>query len=111
MGKKLDMELVLSYVLLSGVLLSAFLILVGTIWNALQPLPFPPGMLGVLREGFRFRGYDIMVLGFFALFATPVLRVLFALFLFLWGRDYKFALLSLLVLAIIAISLSSGKVR
>lgn len=105
------MELILSYVLLSGVLLSAVLILVGTIWNTLQPLPSPPGILGVLREGLHFRGYDIMVLGFLALFATPVLRVIFALFLFIGERDYKFALLSLLVLTILAISLLSGRVK
>jgi uncharacterized membrane protein len=52
--------------------------------------------------------YTLALLGAAVLIFTPYLRVLVALGAFFYNREYKFAILSLLVLIIMVLSLMAG---
>jgi uncharacterized membrane protein len=101
-------ELILSYVLLIGVTLSAFLIFLGALLSHLQPQPAHPNILSMLKFGAGFNSYTILALGFLLLLATPIMRVIFSFFLFLLSKDWTYALISLLVLLILVSSLVLG---
>ena len=56
----------------------------------------------------HFDGESLITFGILLLFATPVLRVLFSLIGFILEKDKLYILITLIVLAIIFISLSGG---
>ena len=97
-GNNQRFELILSYVLLIGVALSAFLIFLGILLAHLQPLPVSHDIISILKSHFGFNGYTILAIGFILLLATPIMRVIFSFFLFLLNRDWTYTLISLLVL-------------
>jgi uncharacterized membrane protein len=101
-------ELILSYVLLIGIALSAFLISLGIVLSYLQPLPVHHDIPSMLKSGTGFSGYKILALGFLLLLATPILRVIFSFFLFLLYRDWTYTLISFLVLLILIASIILG---
>jgi uncharacterized membrane protein len=101
-------ELLLSYVLLIGVTLSAFLIFLGALLSHLNPQPAQNDILSMLKFGSGFNGYRILALGFILLLATPIMRVTFSFFLFLLSKDWTYSLISLLVLLILIVSLVLG---
>jgi uncharacterized membrane protein len=63
------------------------------------------GILGEARHG---RGRGLIQLGLLILIATPVARVTFSVFAFLYERDWTYVTVSLLVLALLLWSLFSG---
>jgi uncharacterized membrane protein len=107
-GNNQRFELILSYVLLVGVALSAFLIFLGILLAHLQPLPVSHDIISILKSHFGFNGYTILAIGFVLLLATPIMRVIFSFFLFLLNRDWTYTLISLLVLLILIASLVLG---
>ncbi|MGB9607302.1 MAG: DUF1634 domain-containing protein [bacterium] len=101
-------ELILSYVLLIGVSLSALLIFIGIILSYLHHLPVQRDVLSLLKQGAHYKGYLILALGFILLLATPIMRVIFSMFLFLLYKDWTYVLISLLVLIILITSIVLG---
>ncbi len=104
-----------------GVLLAAFLVIVGGVLFFIQhPHEFfdystfkgePPRFRQVhliLSEAMNFRGRDIIQLGLLVLIATPVARVIFAFIGFLIEKDRIYAGITFVVLIILFISLFSN---
>ena len=126
------MELVISYVLRIGVLLSAAIILAGILLFALRQntgyAPVQPHQLPELLAFHRSQGagyfptsvpevvagaragkpYAIIGLGLLLLIATPVLRVALSVFFFLAQRDWLYVGITLFVLAVLMLSFFTG---
>lgn len=60
---------------------------------------------GIVQEAFHLRGRGIIQLGLLLLIATPIARVIFALFGFAAEKDRMYAWFSAIVLAILLYSL------
>jgi uncharacterized membrane protein len=63
---------------------------------------------GILAEALQWRGRGLIQLGLLILIATPVARVTFSVFAFLYERDWTYVAVSLLVLGLLLWSLFSG---
>ena len=63
---------------------------------------------GIVREAASFNGRGLIQLGLLLLIATPVARVAFSAGAFAYERDWVYVAVSLVVLALLAYSLSSG---
>ncbi len=111
-------ELVISAVLRGGVLLSAFTIAAGVILfylrdaqsaHGLLDHPYPhtlPAVLSGLAQG---NPIAIIALGLLLLLATPVVNVAVSIFAFALERDWRFVVITALVLAILIASFLLGK--
>jgi len=126
------MELMNSYALRAGVLLSAAVILVGILSFALtqdtgyaKVLPhhlreiltyhqasgpgfFPTSLSTVLAGAMAGKPYAVIGLGMLLLILTPIVRVALSVFFFLVQRDWLYVGITLFVLAVLAFSLFSG---
>ncbi len=105
------MEIFLSYILLLGVSLSAFVIFLGIILAHIHPQSDFPGFLVIIKKGLKFNSYSLLVFGFLLLLATPIMRVLFSFVLFLLAKDWTYAFITLLVLLILLASLLLGSFK
>jgi uncharacterized membrane protein len=105
----------------AGVLLAAATVAVGgAIFLLRHPLPVTNyrvfqgepvelrTLQGIFGEALHGRGRGLIQLGLLILIATPVARVTFAVFAFLYERDWTYVAVSLLVLALLLWSLASG---
>jgi uncharacterized membrane protein len=63
---------------------------------------------GIVADVLEFRGRGIIQFGLLLLIATPVARVAFSVFAFLWERDYTYVVLTLVVLGVLLGSLFVG---
>ncbi len=63
---------------------------------------------GIFEEALHGRGRGLIQLGLLILIATPVARVTFSVFAFLYERDWTYVAVSLLVLTLLLWSLFSG---
>jgi uncharacterized membrane protein len=126
------MELMISYALRAGVLLSAAVILGGillfavrqdtgyarvlphhlkdilTFHQASGPGFFPTSLSAVLRGAVAGKPYAIIELGMLLLILTPIVRVALSVFFFLAQRDWLYVGITLFVLAVLTFSLFSG---
>jgi uncharacterized membrane protein len=126
------MEMVISYTLLVGVLLSAAVILTGILLFALTQntgyariLPhhladlityqqhtgsgyFPSSVHGVVEGTLAGKAYAIIGLGTLLLIATPVIRVALSVFFFLEQRDWLYVWVTLIVLSVLLFGLFGG---
>jgi uncharacterized membrane protein len=115
------MDEIMAVLLRSGVLLAASLVLIGgIIFMTRHPLPVTnyrvfqgePRELrsipGILREAAKFHGRGIIQLGLLLLIATPVARVLFSVFEFVFEKDWTYVAVTIIVLAILTYSLFGG---
>ncbi len=126
------MELVISYGLRIGVLLSAAIILVGIVLFALRqdtgyarvqphqladllafhrsrgPGYFPTSVTAVVTGSLAGKPYAIIGLGMLLLIATPVIRVALSVFFFLAQRDWLYVGITLFVLAVLIFSFFTG---
>ncbi len=126
------MELIISYALRVGVLLSAAVILVGILLFAVRQdtgyvrvLPhhlkdiltfhqrsgpgfFPTSLSEVLQGAMGGKPYAIIELGMLLLILTPIVRVALSVFFFLAERDWLYVGITLFVLAVLTFSLFSG---
>jgi len=60
---------------------------------------------GILQDAVAFHGRGLIQLGLLLLIATPVARVLFSVFAFLYERDWKYVTFTLIVLGLLMFSL------
>lgn len=115
------MDQIMAVLLRTGVLLAASLVFVGgIIFLVRHPQPITnyrvfqgePEELraipGILREAGRLRGRGLIQLGLLLLIATPVARVLFSVFAFLYERDWTYVAVTILVLSLLVYSLFWG---
>jgi uncharacterized membrane protein len=126
------MELVISYTLLVGVLLSATVILTGILLFALTqntgyarilphhladlityqrhtgPGYFPSSVHDVVGGAMAGKAYAIVGLGLLLLIATPVIRVVLSVFFFLEQRDWLYVWITLIVLSVLLLGLFGG---
>jgi uncharacterized membrane protein len=126
------MELLISYVLRGGVLLSAGVILLGIMQLGLtgqtgyaRVLPhhlpdilafhptmgpgyFPTSLAAVIAGALAGKPYAIIGLGMLLLIATPVVRVALSVLFFLIERDWLYVGITLFVLTVLLVSLIAG---
>jgi len=63
---------------------------------------------GIFYEAWALHGRGLIQLGLLVLIATPVARVAFSLFAFLYERDWTYVFVTLLVLGLLVYSLFGG---
>jgi uncharacterized membrane protein len=115
------MDQIMAVLLRSGVLLSASLVFIGgVIYLSRHDLPAinyrvfqgEPQELrivgGILREAAKFHGRGLIQLGLLVLIATPVARVLFSVFAFIYEKDWTYVTITMIVLALLCFSLFGG---
>lgn len=115
------MDQMMAILLRSGVLLAASLVFIGgVIYLSRHNFPAtnyrvfqgePPELRsagGILGEAGKFHGRGLIQLGLLLLIATPVARVLFSVFAFLYEEDWTYVGITILVLALLCYSLFGG---
>jgi uncharacterized membrane protein len=110
------LTLLTKWVLVGGVALCLALVLTGAAVSFARPAPAMPGAsvsfphtFGEVSRGVaQGDGQAIIVAGLAVLLATPILRVALAIPAFLAVRDWTFALISTVVLALLLASLFLG---
>ncbi len=118
-NKQADMETLVGYILLSGVVLSVLLILTGLAWNLIQTghLTLDYGIQGMNLFGFILRDVRRLASGAFSprllvnwgiaiLLLTPYTRVLASmLYFFVVERNLKYSLFTAFVFSVLTYSL------
>jgi uncharacterized membrane protein len=121
-------ELLISTLLRTGVIVSLVVILAGTLLSfvhhpeylssrtALAPLiepgaTFPHTVSGVLAGLTDFRGQSVVTVGLLILIATPVVRVAVSALAFVYQRDRIYVAITSVVLALLLLSFVLGKVE
>ena len=113
-----SIELILGYVLRSGVILSAAIVLTGATIFIVRHGHAPANyrifrgepsdyrtIPGVIRNAIRGRGRGLMQLGLLVLIATPIARVVFSVAGFVLERDRLYVAFTLIVLTVLLYSL------
>jgi uncharacterized membrane protein len=115
------MDQIMAILLRSGVLVAASLVFIGgVIYLSRHDLPAinyrvfqgEPQELrtvgGILRKAAKFHGRGLIQLGLLVLIATPVARVLFSVFAFIYEKDWTYVTITMIVLALLCYSLFGG---
>jgi uncharacterized membrane protein len=101
----------------SGVILAACIVFVGgVIYLTRHPRPTDyrvfqgeqgnlHAISGIFSEAMAFHGRGLIQLGLLVLIATPIARVTFSVFAFLYQRDWKYLVFTLIVLGLLLYSL------
>jgi uncharacterized membrane protein len=116
-----DIESVMGTLLITGVIISATLILIGGVFYLSQmgfSIPHFTTFIGepshlrsvkqIVSGAFHFDSLSIIQLGILILIATPISRVIFSVIGFFFEKDYLYVIISLIVLGIIAYSIFSS---
>ena len=106
----------IGWILQAGVLLSATIILLGLLLLPLRPgglspdrvLAFPQTLSQIVAGLLVFRPQAVITLGLFLLIATPVLRVAASSVAFAIERDWRYVVITLIVLTILLFSIILG---
>jgi len=107
---------IIGWVLQAGVIISAVVIAIGLLLMSLQPDTFAPAQFQQFPHTFAqvatgvldLRPQAVIALGLLLLIATPVLRVAVSLVTFAVERDWRFVVITLLVLLILLFSIFFG---
>ena len=115
------MDAIMGILLRSGVILAASIVLVGgTLFLTRHKTPVTdyhvfsgePSDLrtisGILADVKAFHARGLIQLGMLVLIATPVARVVFSLFAFLYHKDWKYVVFTAIVLGLLLYSLFGG---
>jgi uncharacterized membrane protein len=119
------MELVISYLLRGGVIVSVALIVFGVVVMFVRHpeyltskteldrlvsagAAFPHTLTDVATSLREFHGRGIVTLGLLVLIATPVLRVAASVVLFVIQKDWTYTLITAVVLTLLLLSLALG---
>ena len=116
-------ERIIGDLLRTGVVLSAFVVLMGSFvylkqqghgradYGIFRGEPSDMrSVRGIAADAVAGHGDGIIQLGLLLLIATPFARVVFSVFAFAVQRDMVYVLLTLVVLAVLAFSLSGGRI-
>jgi len=63
---------------------------------------------GIWQDAIALRSRGLIQLGVLLLILTPIARVVFSAFAFLWRRDYTYVLVTLIVLGVLVFNLVKG---
>jgi uncharacterized membrane protein len=112
------MDEIMGVLLRTGVILAATIVFAGgLLYLTRHPGPVrdykvfqgePPEfrvVSGIVREAAALRGRGLVQFGLLVLIATPVARVAFSLFAFLWQRDWTYVVVTAIVLGLLLYSL------
>lgn len=115
------MDQIMAVLLRTGVLLAAGLVFIGgviflmrhttpaTNYRVFQGEPQELRTIpGILREAANLHGRGLIQLGLLLLIATPVARVLFSVFAFVYEKDWIYVTVTVIVLAFLSYSLFGG---
>ncbi len=115
------MDAIMGILLRSGVVLAAAIVLVGGILFLMRHktpvtdyhiFSGEPSDLrtisGIVSDVKAFRARGLIQLGLLVLIATPVARVVFSLFAFIYQKDWKYAVFTAIVLGLLLYSLFGG---
>jgi uncharacterized membrane protein len=115
-------EQFLGNLLRTGVLLAAAVVLLGGVVYLVRHGGEPRGdnvfrgepadlrsPSGIVGDAVQFRGRGLIQLGLLLLVATPVARVVLSVLGFLRERDYVYVVVTLIVLAVLVVSLFFGE--
>ncbi len=115
--KELDkVELLISKFLRFGVIISALFVLLGltlflfTGYSGYDGETFPTTIHDILTGFISLKPYGIINVGLILLILTPVFRVAVSIIVFIKAKDYLYAKITSLVLFILILSFSLGKV-
>ena len=116
-----SVEIFLGKLLRWGVLLAALVVFVGGVWFLAESYDVPqsyktfrgePAELRavsqIVRQAVALRPLGLIQFGLLLLIATPVARVMFSVLGFALERDWMYVALTLLVLALLVYTLTSG---
>jgi uncharacterized membrane protein len=116
-----QIDAIMGRLLQTGVILAAAIVLVGgALFLTRHRMPVTnyrvfagePAELrevsGIVQGAGRFSGRGLIQLGLLILIATPVARVGFSFFAFLWQRDWTYVLVTVIVLGLLFYSLFGG---
>ena len=117
------MDSIMGHLLRTGVILAATLVFIGGVLFVIRH-PFPvtnyrvfqgePEELrtvsGIMRNTFSWHGRGLIQLGLLVLIATPVARVIFSVFAFLYEKDWTYVAVTVLVLGLLLFSLLGGHI-
>jgi uncharacterized membrane protein len=70
---------------------------------------FPHSLADVVHGVAEFRGQAIVIVGLLLLISTPVMRVAFSIFAFVYERDRRYVIITSIVLALLILSFVLGK--
>lgn len=109
---------IMGLLLRTGVIIAASIVLLGGIvYLVRHPLPTInyrtfqgepeqyKSISGIFRDAMAFHGRGLIQLGLLLLIATPVARVVFSVFAFLYERDWKYVTFTMIVLGLLMFSL------
>jgi len=103
---RVDLNRTVATALGSGVALSLLILIWGSVLYLRHPSapPSPPTISGILRGTVHLNPAATINLGLFVLLITPVARVIAALTAFALEHDKRYVLISLAVLAVLALA-------
>ena len=119
-GLRTDQKIdeVMGLVLRSGVILAAVIVLAGGIvflsrhpgavrdYHMFQGEPMEyKSVIAIGHDAAELHGRGLIQLGLLVLIATPIARVVFSLFAFLWQRDWTYVVVTAIVLGLLVYSL------
>lgn len=107
-----DLNEIVHGVLIIGLLISTALMLVGVALALIYGRDLPtavPDIGEVIRRVIALRPSGFLALGLLALIATPIVRVVGSIGAFLYERDWRYAAITCLVLAVLMVSLLLGR--
>jgi uncharacterized membrane protein len=107
-----DLNAVVHGVLMVGLAISTALMLLGIGIDLFSQRDLPtavPDLGEVLARVAALRPSGFLALGLLVLIATPILRVLGSIVAFLYERDWRYALITTVVLLVLSVSLLVGK--
>jgi uncharacterized membrane protein len=107
-----ELNAVVHRVLIVGLATSTALILTGLTLDLAQHRQVPtdaPTFSEVFRRIAQLRASGFLMLGLLVLIATPILRVIGSTLAFLYERDWRYALITFVVLLVVTLSLLLGR--
>lgn len=111
-----EVEIAISKMLRIGIVLAGLVIVVGLVLflvtgdSGYPGDTFPTSLLEIWHGMVELKSVAIIEAGLILLILTPVFRVFVSMFAFIHEKDYRFVLISILVLVILAFSFALGKV-
>lgn len=110
-GNPRRLEHAVHWTLLSGMVISSALLISGIVAmlaQGSQQAPRQESLATLIRDASRLDGPALTTLGLLALMVTPVLRVVVLLIGWALDRDWRFAAVAMVVLALLILSMSLG---
>jgi len=107
-----ELNTVVHRVLIVGLAISTVLILIGLGLDLVRHRQVPtaaPTFREVFRRTAELRPSGFLTLGLLVLVATPILRVIGSTIAFLYERDWRYALITFVVLVVVTLSLLLGR--